>query len=138
MPLRDERFAVCGGRCVDSGRRPGALRRVRRGVRPGAVLPGGRVRLRRRRLRGHRLDGPQLLTGTTVGAETYFSLACMAAGSTEFVYRFTAEEAGRYRFDTAGLSYDTAIGVLDFDACEELACNDDRGGAATRQRLGGP
>ncbi len=135
--LCDERFAVCGGRCVDWPLTPAALRRVRRGVRPGAALPGGRVRLRRRRLRGHRLDGPAAPEQAPRSARRPISLACMAPGSTEFVYRFTAEEAGRYRSDTARSSYDTAIGVLDFDACEELACTT-IAGEPRPAALGGP
>ncbi|WP_437600518.1 MXAN_6577-like cysteine-rich protein [Sorangium sp. So ce590] len=72
---------------------------------------------------------PQVVRGTTLDAGTYFGLACVAAGSTEVVYRFRAEELGRYRFDTAGSSYDTAIAVLGSAVCDELACNDERGDA---------
>ncbi|WP_437968451.1 MXAN_6577-like cysteine-rich protein [Sorangium sp. So ce260] len=72
---------------------------------------------------------PQVLRGTTVGADTYSGLDCVAAGSTEVVYSFMAEEAGTYRFDTAGSSYDTAIAVLGFGICDELACNDGREGS---------
>ncbi|WP_437531472.1 MXAN_6577-like cysteine-rich protein [Sorangium sp. So ce726] len=127
----DEGFAVCGGRCVDLAVDPAHCGACGAACAPGLFCREGACACAVGDYEDVGSTVPQLLTGTTVGAETYFSLTCMAAGSTEFVYRFTAEEAGRYKFDTAGSSYDTAIGVLDFDACEELACNDDRGKAPT-------
>ncbi|AUX39413.1 hypothetical protein SOCE26_008040 [Sorangium cellulosum] len=68
---------------------------------------------------------PQRVAGSTLGADTYFGLDCVASGSTELAYKFTAPQNGLYKFDTTGSSYDTALGVLDFDVCNELTCNDD-------------
>ncbi|WP_437590703.1 MXAN_6577-like cysteine-rich protein [Sorangium sp. So ce1000] len=124
-------LAVCGGRCVDLATDPAHCGACGAACAPGLFCHEGACACA---IGGYEDIGstvPQRLTGTTVGEETYFSLACVAAGSTEAIYKFTAEEAGRYKFDTAGSSYDTAIAVLDFDACAELACNDDRGGADT-------
>ncbi|MGK4007579.1 MXAN_6577-like cysteine-rich protein [Sorangium sp. So ce1036] len=75
---------------------------------------------------------PQGVTGTTVGADTRLELACGGTGSAARIYRFTAPEAGLYRFDTRGSSYDTVLGVLGADACDVLACNDDLGGREAR------
>ncbi|WP_437992339.1 MXAN_6577-like cysteine-rich protein [Sorangium sp. So ce145] len=127
----DEGFAICSGRCVDLAVDPAHCGACGAACAPGLFCREGACACAAGDYEDVGSTVPRLLTGTTVGAETYFPLACMGVGSTQFVYRFTAEEAGRYKFDTAGSSYDTAIGVLDFDACEELACNDDRGGAVT-------
>ncbi|WP_437549267.1 MXAN_6577-like cysteine-rich protein [Sorangium sp. So ce367] len=127
----DEGFALCGDRCVDLAVDLAHCGACGAACAPGLFCREGVCACAVGDYEDIGSTVPQLLTGTTVGAEAYFSLACTAVGSSEFVYRFTAEEAGRYKFDTAGSSYDTAIGVVDFDACEELACNDDRGGAMT-------
>ncbi|MDC0680585.1 MXAN_6577-like cysteine-rich protein [Sorangium atrum] len=68
---------------------------------------------------------PQTVTGTTISGETNYDLACVAAGSSERVYRFTPSEAGTYTLDTVGSAFDTAIGVLGATTCAQLACNDD-------------
>ncbi|WP_437590704.1 MXAN_6577-like cysteine-rich protein [Sorangium sp. So ce1000] len=68
---------------------------------------------------------PQTVTGTTISGETNYDLACVAAGSSERVYRFTPSEAGTYTLDTVGSAFDTAIGVLGATTCAPLACNDD-------------
>ncbi|WP_437677560.1 MXAN_6577-like cysteine-rich protein [Sorangium sp. So ce131] len=80
---------------------------------------------------------PLRVEGSTLGADTYFGLDCVASGSTELAYKFTAPQGGLYKFDTTGSSYDTALGVLDFDVCDELACNDDgpRGAQAITSTL---
>ncbi|WP_437279539.1 MXAN_6577-like cysteine-rich protein [Sorangium sp. So ce375] len=127
----NEGFAVCDGKCVDLTADPAHCGACGAACAPGLFCHEGACTCAAGDYEDIGSTVPQLVRGTTVGAETYFSLTCMAAGSSEFVYRFTAEEAGRYKFDTAGSSYDTAIAVLDFDACEELACNDDGGGADT-------
>lgn len=56
--------------------------------------------------------------------------SCAVYGSAgEALHRFTAEQAGRYRFDTRGSDADTIVQVLDGDcAGQELACNDDPDG----------
>lgn len=54
--------------------------------------------------------------------------SCAFFGSAgEALYRFTAPEDARYRFDTRGSVADTLLQVLDGGDCEgeELACNDD-------------
>jgi hypothetical protein len=78
---------------------------------------------------------PQTVTGTTVGGGSGYDLSCVAAGSTEVVYMFTASEDGTYTFDTAGSSYDTAIGVFTAGECRELGCNDDSLGSQSRVTL---
>ncbi|WP_437781486.1 MXAN_6577-like cysteine-rich protein [Sorangium sp. So ce1097] len=126
--LCNEGLVDCDGKCVDLMRSPEHCGECGAACGPGLVCQAGTCAC----LVGDYEDiggaVPQVLTGSTLGAETYFGLACLAAGSSEIVYRFTAEEAGNYRFDTAGSSYDTAIGLLGFDVCDERACNDDRGG----------
>ncbi|WP_437636264.1 MXAN_6577-like cysteine-rich protein [Sorangium sp. So ce854] len=126
--LCNEGLVDCDGKCVDLMRSPAHCGECGAACGPGLVCQAGTCAC----LVGDHEDiggaVPQVVTGSTLGAETYFGLACVAAGSSEIVYRFTAEEAGNYRFDTAGSSYDTAIGLLGFDVCDERACNDDRGG----------
>ncbi|WP_437636266.1 MXAN_6577-like cysteine-rich protein [Sorangium sp. So ce854] len=76
---------------------------------------------------------PQVVTGTTVGGESNYSLACVAAGASERVYLFTPSEAGTYTLDTFGSSFDTAIGVVGAASCAQLACNDDDVATAVAQ-----
>jgi hypothetical protein len=68
---------------------------------------------------------PQTLTGTTADGAASYGLSCLAAGSTEYVYLFSAVEAGTYTFDTFGSGFDTVLGALRAESCVELACNDD-------------
>ncbi|WP_437835320.1 MXAN_6577-like cysteine-rich protein [Sorangium sp. So ce1153] len=77
---------------------------------------------------------PQTVTGTTVGGETNYGLACVAAGSSERVYLFTPSEAGTYTMDTVGSAFDTAIGVVSATNCAQLGCNDDNDGAQSKVR----
>ncbi|WP_437734842.1 MXAN_6577-like cysteine-rich protein [Sorangium sp. So ce1335] len=119
---------ACAGKCVDLTRSQEHCGRCDAACGPGLVCQEGTCLC----LVGDHEDiggaVPHVVTGSTLGAETHFGLDCVAVGSTEVAYRFTAEEAGIYRFDTAGSSYDTAIGLLGFDLCDERACNDDHGG----------
>ncbi|HTN85551.1 MAG TPA: MXAN_6577-like cysteine-rich protein [Sorangium sp.] len=126
--LCNEGLTDCGGRCVDLTRSPAHCGACDAACGPGLVCQEGACLCVVGDYEDIGATAPQVVTGTTLGADTYFGLACVAAGSTEMVYRFTAEKAGGYRFDTAGSSYDTAIGLLTTDICDELACNDDRGG----------
>ncbi|KYF65927.1 MXAN_6577-like cysteine-rich protein [Sorangium cellulosum] len=124
----NEGLTDCGGKCADLMHSPAHCGECGAACGPGLVCQEGTCAC----IVGDYEDiggaAPQVVTGTTLGAETYFGLACVAVGSTEVVYRFTADEAGTYRFDTEGSSYDTAVGLLGFDLCDERACNDDRGG----------
>ncbi|XYH99070.1 MXAN_6577-like cysteine-rich protein [Sorangium sp. So ce1128] len=126
--LCNEGLTDCGGRCVDLTRSPEHCGACGAACGPGLVCQEGACICVVGDYEDIGATAPQVVTGTTLGADTYFGLACVAAGSTEMVYRFTAEQAGGYRFDTAGSSYDTAIALLTTDICDELACNDDRGG----------
>ncbi|WP_437486264.1 MXAN_6577-like cysteine-rich protein [Sorangium sp. So ce1014] len=127
--LCDEGLTDCGGRCVVLASDPAHCGACGAACDAGLVCQAGTCTC----VIGEHEDlgstVPQVVRGTTLDADTYFGLACVAAGSTEVVYRFTAGEVGTYTFDTAGSSYDTAIAVLGFAACDELACNDDRGRA---------
>lgn len=78
---------------------------------------------------------PVTLNDTTVGGAANYGLTCLAAGSTEHVYLFTAVEAGTYTFDTFGSSFDTVIGALRAESCAELACNDDSQEAQSKIRF---
>ncbi|WP_437677561.1 MXAN_6577-like cysteine-rich protein [Sorangium sp. So ce131] len=78
---------------------------------------------------------PLTLTGTTVGGETNYGLACVAAGSSEHVYLFTAPEHGTYTMDTFGSGFDTALGVVGAVDCAQLGCNDDAQGAQSKLRV---
>ncbi|XXX77987.1 MXAN_6577-like cysteine-rich protein [Sorangium sp. So ce134] len=126
--LCNEGLTDCGGRCVDLASNPAHCGACGAACGSGLVCQAGACAC----IVGEHEDigsaVPQVVTGTTLGADTYFGLACVAAGSTEVVYKFTADDAGTYRFDTAGSSYDTAIAVLGRAVCDELACNDDHGG----------
>ncbi|WP_437734843.1 MXAN_6577-like cysteine-rich protein [Sorangium sp. So ce1335] len=68
---------------------------------------------------------PQVVTGTTVGGESNYSLSCVAVGASERVYLFTPAEAGTYTLDTFGSTFDTAVGLIGATTCAQLACNDD-------------
>ncbi|MGK3989865.1 MXAN_6577-like cysteine-rich protein [Sorangium sp. So ce136] len=133
--LCNEGLTDCGGRCVDLARSPAHCGACDAACGPGLVCQEGACLCVVGDYEDIGATAPQVVTGTTLGADTYFGLACVAAGSTEMVYRFTAEKAGGYRFDTAGSSYDTALGLLTTDICDELACNDDRGGAEASATL---
>ncbi|WP_438007899.1 MXAN_6577-like cysteine-rich protein [Sorangium sp. So ce321] len=133
--LCNEGLTDCGGRCVDLTRSPAHCGACDAACGPGLVCQEGACLCVVGDYEDIGATAPQVVTGTTLGADTYFGLACVAAGSTEMVYRFTAEKAGSYRFDTAGSSYDTALGLLTTDICDELACNDDRGGAEASASL---
>ncbi|WP_437984165.1 MXAN_6577-like cysteine-rich protein [Sorangium sp. So ce117] len=78
---------------------------------------------------------PQTITGTTLSGETNYDLACVAAGSSERVYRFTPSVAGTYTLDTVGSTFDTAIGVLGATTCAQLACNDDIATGVAQSRV---
>ncbi|WP_437976335.1 MXAN_6577-like cysteine-rich protein [Sorangium sp. So ce295] len=78
---------------------------------------------------------PQRVTGTTISGETNYDLACVAASSSERVYRFTPSEAGTYTLDTVGSTFDTAIGVLGATTCAQLACNDDIATGVAQSRV---
>ncbi|AUX39414.1 uncharacterized protein SOCE26_008050 [Sorangium cellulosum] len=78
---------------------------------------------------------PLTLTGTTVGGETNYGLACVAAGSSEHVYLFTAPELGTYTMDTFGSMFDTALGVVGATNCAQLGCNDDAQGSQSKVRV---
>ncbi|WP_437297600.1 MXAN_6577-like cysteine-rich protein [Sorangium sp. So ce426] len=78
---------------------------------------------------------PLTITGTTISGETNYDLACVAAGSSERVYRFTPSEAGTYTLDTVGSTFDTAIGVLGATTCAQLACNDDMATGVAHARV---
>lgn len=126
--LCNDGLVDCDGKCVDLTRNPQHCGECGAACGPGLICQEGTCACLVGDYEDIGGEVPQVVTGSTLGAETYFGLACVAAGSTEIVYRFTAEAAGNYRFDTAGSSYDTAIGLLGFDVCDERACNDDRGG----------
>lgn len=70
---------------------------------------------------------PASVTGEASDEADLLTPSCALYGSSgEALYRFTADQAGRYRFDTRGSDVDTVVQVLDGDcAGEELACNDD-------------
>lgn len=75
---------------------------------------------------------PQTVIGTNVDAGGGYDLSCVAAGSTETVYLFTASEDGTFTFDTAGSGYDTALGLFNPRDCAERGCNDDFGESQAR------
>jgi len=70
---------------------------------------------------------PASVTGEASDEEDLLTPSCALFGSAgEALHSFTAEQAGRYRFDTRGSDADTIVQVLDGDCTgEELACNDD-------------
>jgi hypothetical protein len=70
---------------------------------------------------------PASVAGEASDQDDLLTPSCALYGSAgEALHRFTAEQAGRYRFDTRGSDADTIVQVLDGDcAGEELACNDD-------------
>jgi hypothetical protein len=75
--------------------------------------------------------GPALARGTTAGAGHDLAISCGDAD--DVVYRWRAPQAGRFAFDLAGSSFDTAIAVLAADCTgTELACNDDGAGKQSR------
>ncbi|HWB79764.1 MAG TPA: hypothetical protein VG755_32595 [Nannocystaceae bacterium] len=75
--------------------------------------------------------GPALARGTTEGAGHDLAISCGDAD--DVVYRWRAPQAGRFAFDLAGSSFDTAIAVLAADCTgTELACNDDGIGKQSR------
>ncbi|WP_437999165.1 MXAN_6577-like cysteine-rich protein [Sorangium sp. So ce185] len=124
----DEGLTACDGKCVDLASHPQHCGACGAACGGGLVCQAGTCACI---VGEHEVLGsttPQVVRGSTLGADTYFGLDCVAAGSSEVVYAFTADEPGTYRFDTAGSSYDTAIAVLDRAVCGELACNDDRAG----------
>jgi hypothetical protein len=71
---------------------------------------------------------PATATGEASVEGNLLTPSCAVFGSAgDALYRFTADQAGRYRFDTRGSVADTLVQVLDGGECtgEELACNDD-------------
>jgi hypothetical protein len=70
---------------------------------------------------------PASVTGEASDQDDLLTPSCALYGSAgEALHRFTAEQAGYYRFDTRGSDADTIVQVLDGDcAGQELACNDD-------------
>lgn len=55
------------------------------------------------------------------------SPSCAGVGS-DLTYVWTPPFAGRFRFSTAGSSFDTVLGLYEPDCLSELACNDDAQG----------
>jgi hypothetical protein len=73
--------------------------------------------------------GPGVATGSTVGQGNDLTASCAGmARSPDVAFRWRAPRTGRFRFDTDGSDYDTALHVK-ANACggPELGCDDDSG-----------
>lgn len=78
---------------------------------------------------------PVELTASTDGGTNTVTPSCISGSASDVSFEFTAPEAGRYVFDTAGSSYDTAIAVLGACGGAELGCNDDPSGGVFQGAL---
>ncbi len=118
----------CAGSCVGPRRRSAALRpaAIAR-CDPGRPCEGGTCACSAEPSRDIGSAVPQRVSGTTLGADDSRWLTCSGPGAADRAFLFTAPRAGTYLFDTFEASYDTALGALRADTCEELACNDNAG-----------
>lgn len=71
---------------------------------------------------------PITRNGSTTGEDDGIEMGCGTPSAPEELFFFQAPFAASYRFDTAGSSYDTVLGVRSPGSCSELACDDDAGG----------
>nr|MBX2800977.1 hypothetical protein [Myxococcales bacterium] len=65
---------------------------------------------------------PSQLRVPLLGASDTHDLSC-SSGVSDRAVRFVADEAGAYVFDSVGSATPTAIGILDPDSLDELACS---------------
>ena len=78
--------------------------------------------------------GPAMAMGRSEDATTRFAANC--GGMTgQLTFGFTAPEAGRYAFDTAGSDYDTVLEILANTCGDSLGCNDDFEGLQSRLEI---
>lgn len=76
---------------------------------------------------------PQTKTGSTLFSDDTLSASCgTGRSSPDDAYFFTAPRSGTFVFDTFGSTTDTVLYVLDALGCNELSCNDDAQGSASR------
>jgi hypothetical protein len=76
---------------------------------------------------------PQTKTGSTLFSDDTLSASCgTGRSSPDDAYLFTAPRSGTFVFDTFGSTTDTVLYVLDALGCNELSCNDDAQGSASR------
>jgi hypothetical protein len=68
---------------------------------------------------------PQIMLGDTELADNERAGGCGGQASPDDMYRFTAPDAGLYRFHTFGSAFDTVLYVWDECDGPELGCSDD-------------
>ncbi|WP_438043002.1 MXAN_6577-like cysteine-rich protein [Sorangium sp. So ce128] len=117
----------CAGSCVDLAADPQHCGRCDRACDPGRPCEGGTCACSAEPSQDIGSAVPQRVSGTTIGAADGRWLTCSEPGAADQAFLFTAPHAGTYLFDTFEASYDTALGALRADTCEELACNDNAG-----------
>ncbi|WP_437534944.1 MXAN_6577-like cysteine-rich protein [Sorangium sp. So ce726] len=117
----------CAGSCVDLAADPQHCGRCDRACDPGRPCEGGTCACSAEPSQDIGSAVPQRVSGTTIGADDSRWLTCSEPGAADQAFLFTAPHAGTYLFDTFEASYDTTLGALRADTCDELACNDNAG-----------
>lgn len=82
--------------------------------------------------------GVNVASGTTVGMRNDLTGTCAPpGGAPDLAFSWTAPRAGRYRFDTAGSTFNTVLYLLEGGTCagRQLVCNDDAGATTRTSRI---
>jgi Stigma-specific protein, Stig1 len=78
---------------------------------------------------------PQVLPGTTIGAQDLHELSCAVGRANDQSFRFTAPSSGLYMFEVLEPGFEAALALIDADSCGEIACSIEPSGWEARAEV---